>query len=90
MRQRYIRAAVWAIHGFRYGFPSRMDREEMSLRDEKRAFETPAMSVGSTLAVGSLCTGLEKGTMRGPEAKSNLGEDAVCICGNGAAGRTPS
>jgi len=49
-----------------------MGCKEMSLRGEKRAFETPPISVGSALAAGSLCTGLEKRTMREPEAKSSL------------------
>lgn len=64
MRQTYIRAPLWAIHGFRYGFPSRMGCEEMSLMGKQWAIETSPMPVGSILAVGSLCTGLEKGTMR--------------------------
>jgi hypothetical protein len=79
MRQTYIRAPLWAIHGFTYGLQSRMGCEEMSRRSEKRAFETPPISVGSALAVGSLCSRLEKRTMREPEAKSGLREEAVRI-----------
>ena len=48
-------------------------------RCEKQAFGTPSISLDSTLVAGSLCLGQEKRTMRKPEAKSGLREEAVRI-----------